>query len=48
MNNLQDIFNLLTDLTDVDESKGFVVKTNDQMMLLYVSSIARSLILFII
>ncbi|XP_013391039.1 26S proteasome non-ATPase regulatory subunit 7-like [Lingula anatina] len=41
---LQDIFNLLPDVTLQDFVKSMYVKTNDQMLVLYLSSMIRSII----
>ncbi|KAJ2784112.1 proteasome regulatory particle subunit [Coemansia javaensis] len=42
--NLQDIFNLLPNLAIPDESPAFTMYTNDEYALIYVSSMARSII----
>ncbi|KAJ2411961.1 proteasome regulatory particle subunit [Coemansia sp. RSA 2530] len=42
--NLQDIFNLLPNLTIPDDSSAFTVQTNDEYALIYVSSMARAII----
>jgi 26S proteasome regulatory subunit N8 len=42
MAHLQDIFNLLPNLAVVELVRAFAVKTNDAMLVLYVSSIIRS------
>ncbi len=42
--NLQDIFNRLPDLEDPDTIKSFSVKTNDQLLVIYLSSLIRSVI----
>ena len=41
---LQDIFNLLPNLNLEEFSRAFSVKTNDQMLVIYVTSIVRSVI----
>lgn len=42
--NLQDIFNLLPDLDSGDTSKSFSVAQNDQLLVVYISSLIRSVI----
>jgi len=42
--NLQDIFNLLPNLNVADIAKSFAVQTNDEMLIIYVSSLIRSII----
>ncbi len=42
--NLQDIFNLLPNLNVADMAKSFAVQTNDEMLIIYVSSLIRSII----
>lgn len=42
--NLQDIFNRLPNLEDPDTTKSFSVKTNDQLLVIYLSSLIRSVI----
>ncbi|KAG0222328.1 proteasome regulatory particle subunit [Actinomortierella wolfii] len=42
--NLQDIFNRLPNLEDPETTKSFSVKTNDQLMVIYLSSLIRSVI----
>lgn len=42
--NLQDIFNLLPDLDSGDTSKSFSVAQNDQLLVVYLSSMIRSVI----
>jgi 26S proteasome regulatory subunit N8 len=42
--NLQDIFNLLPDLDSGDTSKSFSVAQNDQLLVVYLSSLIRSVI----
>lgn len=42
--NLQDIFNLLPDLDSGDTSKSFCVAQNDQLLVVYLSSLIRSVI----
>ncbi|XP_065176489.1 26S proteasome non-ATPase regulatory subunit 7-like [Sycon ciliatum] len=44
LNNLQDIFNLLPNLSVDDLAKALTVKTNDQMLVLYLGSLVRSVI----
>lgn len=41
---LQDIFNLLPNLTTATSSKSFSVKTNDQLLVIYLSSLIRAVI----
>ncbi|PON92629.1 Rpn11/EIF3F, C-terminal [Trema orientale] len=41
---LQDIFNLLPNLNVTELIKGFAVKTNDMMLVIYLSSLIRSVI----
>jgi len=41
---LQDIFNLLPNLNVEEMIRGFAVKTNDMMMVIYLSSLIRSII----
>ena len=41
---LQDIFNLLPNLNLEEFTRAFAVKTNDQMLIIYVTSIVRSVI----
>lgn len=41
---LQDIFNLLPDVTNPEFVKSLFVKTNDQMLVVYASSLCRSII----
>ena len=41
---LQDIFNLLPNLNLEEFTRAFAVKTNDQMLVIYVASIVRSVI----
>jgi 26S proteasome regulatory subunit N8 len=41
---LQDIFNLLPNLNLEEFTKAFAVKTNDQMLVIYVASVVRSVI----
>ena len=41
---LQDIFNLLPDVTHLDFVKSVYVKTNDQMLVVYLASLIRSVI----
>lgn len=42
--NLQDIFNRLPNLEDPETIKSFSVKTNDQLLVIYLSSLIRSVI----
>jgi 26S proteasome regulatory subunit N8 len=42
--NLQDIFNLLPNLNINDTVKSFSVKTNDQLLVIYLSSLIRAVI----
>ncbi|KAL1918958.1 uncharacterized protein VTP21DRAFT_2339 [Calcarisporiella thermophila] len=42
--NLQDIFNLLPNLNTPDMIRAFSVKTNDQLLVVYVSSLIRAVI----
>jgi len=42
--NLQDIFNLLPNLNISDTVKSFSVKTNDQLLVIYLSSLIRAVI----
>ncbi|KAL8239002.1 hypothetical protein R6Q59_015569 [Mikania micrantha] len=44
LNNLQEVFNLLPNLIVPDLLKAFAVKTNDQMHVIYLSSLIRSVI----
>jgi len=44
MRNLQDIFNLLPNLNVAELSKSFAVEANDMMMVVYVSSLIRSVV----
>lgn len=44
MYNMQDVFNLLPSLNIPDLVKGFNTKTNDMMLVLYVSALIRSII----
>lgn len=41
---LQDIFNLLPDVTNPDFVKAMYVKTNDQMLVVYATALTRSII----
>jgi len=41
---LQDIFNLLPDVTNPDFVKAMYVKTNDQMLVVYSTALTRSII----
>ncbi len=42
--NLQNIFNLLPDLHQPDMARGFSVKTNDELLIIYLSSLIRAII----
>jgi 26S proteasome regulatory subunit N8 len=42
--NLQDMFNLLPDIHLTDTVKSFAVKTNDELLVIYLSSMIRSVI----
>jgi 26S proteasome regulatory subunit N8 len=42
--NLQNMFNLLPNLSDVSLQKSFNVVGNDKMLIVYLSSIARSIV----
>lgn len=42
--NLQDVFNYLPDLSRSDLKKAFMVKTNDEMLVLYLSSLVRAVL----
>ncbi|KAL6072730.1 26S proteasome non-ATPase regulatory subunit 7 [Balamuthia mandrillaris] len=44
INQLQDIFNLLPNLNVEEAVKAFAVKTNDMMLVIYLSSLIRSII----
>ena len=44
MRNLQDIFNLLPNLNVAELTKSFAVEANDMMMVVYVSSLVRSVV----
>ena len=44
LNNLQDIFNLLPNLSVDELAKALTVQTNDQMLVLYLGSLVRSVI----
>jgi 26S proteasome regulatory subunit N8 len=41
---LQDALNLLPDLSDVDTTQSFVTSTNDQLLVVYLSSLLRAVI----
>jgi len=41
---LQDIFNLLPDVTNTEFVKSLYIKTNDQMLVVYATSLCRSII----
>ncbi|RVW44557.1 26S proteasome non-ATPase regulatory subunit 7-like A [Vitis vinifera] len=41
---LQDVFNLLPNLNVAELIKAFAVKTNDMMLVIYLSSLIRSVI----
>lgn len=43
---LQDIFNLLPNLNVAELIKSFAVKTNDMILVIYLSSLIRSVIAF--
>lgn len=44
LSHIQDMFNLLPDVTDADIIRSIHVKTNDEMLLVYLSSLIRSII----
>ena len=44
LSHIQDMFNLLPDVTQQDLIKSIYVKTNDEMLLVYLSSLIRSII----
>ncbi|CAF1252534.1 unnamed protein product [Adineta steineri] len=44
LSHIQDMFNLLPDVTQYDLIKSIYVKTNDEMLLVYLSSLIRSII----
>lgn len=44
LSHIQDMFNLLPDVTHQDLIKSIYVKTNDEMLLVYLSSLIRSII----
>ncbi len=44
LHNLQDVFNLLPDLSTPELKKSFMVQTNDEMLVLYLSSSIRSVL----
>ena len=44
LSHIQDIFNLLPDITHRDLTKSIYMKTNDEMLLVYLSSLIRSII----
>ena len=44
LSHIQDMFNLLPDITHQDLIKSIYVKTNDEMLLVYLSSLIRSII----
>jgi 26S proteasome regulatory subunit N8 len=44
LSHIQDMFNLLPDVTHHDLIKSIYVKTNDEMLLVYLSSLIRSII----
>ena len=44
LSHIQDMFNLLPDVTNDDLIKSISVKTNDEMLLVYLSSLIRSII----
>ena len=41
---LQDALNLLPDLDDLDKTKAFTTNTNDQLLVVYLSSLLRAVI----
>jgi 26S proteasome regulatory subunit N8 len=41
---LQDVFNLLPNLSIEEFSRSFAVKTNDQLLVVYIASLIRSVI----
>ncbi|KAL1490942.1 hypothetical protein ABEB36_011611 [Hypothenemus hampei] len=41
---LQDIFNLLPDINQIDFNKSFYVKNNDQMLVVYLAALVRSIV----
>ena len=41
---LQDIFNLLPDISLTDMAKSKYINTNDQMLVLYIASMVRSIL----
>lgn len=44
LSNLQDIFNLLPNLSNLETVKSFAEKTNDQLLVIYLGSMIRSVI----
>lgn len=44
LSHIQDIFNILPDVTQQDLIKSIYVKTNDEMLLVYLSALIRSII----
>ena len=44
LSHIQDMFNLLPDVTHPDLIRSIYVKTNDEMLLVYLSSLIRSII----
>ncbi|KAI9595340.1 proteasome regulatory subunit 12 [Syncephalis fuscata] len=42
--NLQDIFNLLPDVSDPETVKAFSVQTNDQLLVIYLASLVRAVV----
>lgn len=44
LSHIQDMFNLLPDVTNPDLIQSIYVKTNDEMLLVYLSSLIRSVI----
>jgi 26S proteasome regulatory subunit N8 len=42
--NLQDMFNLLPNINVLETAKAFAVQTNDEMMVIYLSGMIRSII----
>lgn len=44
LSNLQDIFNLMPNITDQETIKAFAVTRNDELLMIYLSSISRAII----
>ena len=44
LSHIQDMFNLLPDVTNEDLIKSISVQTNDEMLLVYLSSLIRSIV----